>query len=152
MNDQDVERNLPEFPGSEAVGDGQRPGARESFFMAFVAVVFFISWGVYINWDFGTEAIIVVAVQQGVISFVATFLSSDALQRLYWAIKRFGWHGLINVPLGFSLLNGIIFLAHCPAGTPRILPTMAPGLIISVFFCSAYTYRLSLAFAKRHGC
>ena len=40
-------------------------------------------------------------------------------------------------------------VAHFLAGTPRILPTMAPGLIVSVFFCSAYTYRLSVAFAKR---
>lgn len=150
MNEQDVERNLPEFPGSEDVGNRRRPGARESLFMAFAASVFFIFWGVYINWDFGTEAIIQVAATQGVISFVSTFLSSDALQRLYWTIKRFGLHGSINVLLGFFMINGLIFLAHFLAGTPRILPTMAPGLVVSVFFCSAYTYRLSLAFAKRH--
>ena len=149
MNDQDVERNLPEFPGSEDVGNEKRPGARESFFMALMASVFFISWGVYINWDFGMGAIIQVGATQGVISFVSTFLSSDALQRLYRTLKRFGLHGSITVPLGFLLINGMIFLAHYLAGTPRILPTMAPGLIVSVFFCSAYTYRLSLAFAKQ---
>ncbi|MAM91774.1 MAG: hypothetical protein CMI15_09910 [Opitutaceae bacterium] len=117
--------------------------------MAALASAFFILWGVYINWNYGTEAIIQVGVTQGIISFVSTFISSDALQRLYRTIKRFGWHGSINVPVGFLLINGAIFGAHFLAGTPRILPTMAPGLIVSVFFCSAYTYRLSLAFAKR---
>lgn len=149
MNDQDVERNPPEFPVSEDVGNGNRPGARESFIMAALASVFFIFWGVYINWDFGTGAIIQVGVTQGIISFISTFLSSDLLQRLYRTIKRFGWHGSANVPLGFFLINGSIFGAHFLAGTPRILPTMAPGLIVSVLFCSAYTYRLSVAFAKQ---
>ena len=149
MNDQDVERNPPEFPVSEDVGNGSRPGARESFIMAALASVFFIFWGVYINWDFGTGAIIQVGVTQGIISFISTFLSSDLLQRLYRTIKRFGWHGSANVPLGFFLINGSIFGAHFLAGTPRILPTMAPGLIVSVFFCSAYTYRQSVALAKQ---
>ena len=45
MNDQDVERNPPEFPVSEDVGNGSRPGARESFIMAALASVFFIFWG-----------------------------------------------------------------------------------------------------------
>ncbi|HCR31743.1 MAG TPA: hypothetical protein DIV79_17200, partial [Opitutae bacterium] len=72
--------------------------------MAALASAFFILWGVYINWNYGTEAIIQVGVTQGIISFVSTFISSDALQRLYRTIKRFGWHGSINVPVGFLLI------------------------------------------------
>tara|TARA_B110000037_G_C17031065_1_gene469514 strand:- start:568 stop:1002 length:435 start_codon:yes stop_codon:yes gene_type:complete len=124
----------------------KRKGIRESLVMAAAASLFFISWGIFANWEHGRRAITQVALTQGTISFVSTFLSTEVLRRLYLVFKRVGINVLFTIPIGFTLINGSIYSAHLIAGTPEILLTMLPGVLISVFFCSAYTYRLRLAY------
>ncbi len=110
--------------------------------MAAGAALFFIAWGVYANWQHGTHAIIQVAITQGAISFISTFLSAEWLRRLYYTFKRMDLSGAFTIPIGFVSINGTIFGAHHFAGTPEVLLTMLPGAAISIFFCSGLTVRL----------
>ncbi len=128
--------------------DEPKKGFWESILMAAAASLFFIAWGVYVNWAYGYGAVVQVGITQGLISFISTFVSAEVLRRMYIALKRVGANGALTVPLGLAIINGSVFCAHFVAGTPEIWMTMMPGAIISVFFCSGYTYRLRLARIK----
>ena len=143
------EAKNPRLSSGNEAGLDKRKGLIESILLAAAASVFFIAWGVYANWEHGLGAIVQVAVTQGVISFSSTFLSAELLQRMYGALRRARMPGILNVLFGILIINGTVACAHWMAGTPEIWMTMLPGAVISLFFCSGYTYRLRLAWSTR---
>jgi len=118
-----------------------RRGVGESLLLASGASLLFISWGAWVNWSHGLGAVVQVALTQGAVSFASTFLSAEMLRRLYLALAGAPAREFLTIGLGLAIINGTVFAAHWTAGTPEILPTMAPGIAASVFFCSAFTYR-----------
>ncbi|MDA7675254.1 hypothetical protein N8583_02645, partial [Akkermansiaceae bacterium] len=54
--------------------------------MGLLAMVAFILWGLWVNWDYGLGSRIQVAVTQGVVSLVSTIFSAELI---VWLEKRF---------------------------------------------------------------
>lgn len=102
----------------------------------------FILWGLFVNWEHGIVARIQVALTQGVISLLSTIFSVELIT---WMVKK-----CRHIKVGFAFAGGIswiiiyalIWLAHLIAGTPEIFYTMLPGIIIGVFFCFGYAFRI----------
>ncbi len=113
-------------------------GLRESSFVAAIAALGFIAWGLWVNWEHGPASRIQVALTQGGISFIATFFSAELLRKISKIVPGWIW----TAAVGWIVINLLVFLAHWIFGTPELLKTMVPGMLSGVFFCVAYGRRL----------
>lgn len=110
----------------------------ESALIAVLAGLFFIAWGLYVNWEHGMGSRIQVALTQGGISFIATLGSAELLRKISKIVSSWLWTGTI----AWIVINLLVFFAHWIFGTPEILTTMIPGMLTGVPFCFAYARRL----------
>ncbi|MFD2257601.1 hypothetical protein ACFSSA_13035 [Luteolibacter algae] len=117
---------------------------RDSVSMGLIAMVFFIIWGLLVNWEYGVAARIQVAVTQGVVSMVSTALSAEFIRWVVMRWKSGGGRRIFGAGfVRYVFIYTLVALAHAVAGTPEILRTMMPGLIVGVFFCFGYSWRIS---------
>ncbi|MDA7506461.1 hypothetical protein N9932_00760 [bacterium] len=127
----------------------ERP--RDSLWMGLLAMVAFILWGLWVNWDYGLGSRIQVAVTQGVVSLVSTIFSAELI---VWLEKRFQnlkWPIMATGTVSWLVFYSLIWAAHSLAGTPELLATMLPGMITGVFFCFGYAYRVAHFRGKVNG-
>ncbi|MEN8795755.1 MAG: hypothetical protein ABF328_03505 [Akkermansiaceae bacterium] len=114
----------------------------DSLWMSLLAMVFFIIWGLWVNWEYGFGSRIQVALTQGVVSFVSTLFSAELI---VWLGKRMAgkrWAVFWTGAFSWLLFYTLITMAHFLAGTPELLATMLPGMITGVFFCFGYALRV----------
>ena len=116
--------------------------------MAIVAAVAFIAWGIYANWQHGVGKITQVAVTQGIVSFVATWTTSEVIVFFYRKLHKLAgavwWTALASYLSTYS----VILLAHKIAGTPEFWKTVIPGMVSGLIFCIAYSFRLQKWYQK----
>ena len=110
--------------------------------MSLLAMIFFIAWGLWVNWEHGVGSRIQVALTQGIVSFVSTLFSAELI---VWLAKKM--HGkrlavLRTGAMSWVVFYTLIFVAHWLAGTPELLATMLPGMITGIFFCFGYSLRV----------
>lgn len=116
---------------------------QEALLLSFLATVPYSIWGMFINWDYGTNVVIKVAITQSVLSFTVTLTMTRLLQKLFslfdHRIIRFvcTWLGTVII------INTFVFSAHTLVGTPERLATMAPGIIAGFTYSLMYTIRMS---------
>lgn len=116
--------------------------------MAVVATAAFVAWGIYANWDHNVGQIAQVAVTQGIVSFVATWTTSEVLVFFYRKLfKKPGavwWTSILSYLSTYS----IILLVHWIAGTPEFWPTVLPGMFTGLGFCALYSFRVKNWYQK----
>ncbi len=119
---------------------GKRP--HDSAWMAILAALAFIVWGLWVNWEYGWTARIQVALTQGAISLVSTYYAAELV---VWLARKFEksqrpllWTG----SLSYLMIYALIWMVHVLAGTPELLNTMLPGMITGVVFCFGYGWRV----------
>lgn len=116
---------------------------QEALLLSFLATVPYSIWGMFINWDYGTNVVIKVAITQSVLSFTVTLTMTRLLQKLFslfdHRVIRFvcTWLGTVII------INTFVFSAHTLVGTPERLATMAPGIIAGFTYSLMYTIRMS---------
>ncbi|MEJ6730404.1 MAG: hypothetical protein QNK83_14690 [Akkermansiaceae bacterium] len=123
--------------------DGRAERPQDSIWMGLFAMVAFILWGLWVNWEHGLGSRIQVAVTQGVVSLVSTIFSAELI---VWLEKRFQnlkWPIMATGTVSWLVFYTLIWAAHSLAGTPELLATMLPGMITGIFFCFGYAYRVA---------
>lgn len=110
--------------------------------MSLLAMAFFITWGLWVNWEYGLSSRIQVAMTQGVVSFASTLFSAELI---VWLGMRFQkskhpvlWTGAASWVVFYAIIFGVHFLT----GTPELLITLLPGMITGIFFCFGYALRV----------
>jgi len=116
---------------------------RESVVMGLAAMLFFILWGLLVNWQYGMGARLQVGFTQGAISLVSTLFSAELIRWLVIKNREVRGRVLIAGLMGWLIIYSLIALAHTIAGTPEVWATILPGLIIGIFFSFGYAYRIS---------
>jgi hypothetical protein len=116
---------------------------KDSLWIGLLAMVAFILWGLWVNWEYGLASRIQVAVTQGVVSLFSTVFSAELIVWLERRFRHFKKGTLITGAASWVVFYSMIWGAHVLAGTPELLPTMLPGMIIGVFFCCGYAYRVA---------
>lgn len=112
---------------------------------ATIGAAFFGAWGYWSNMDTSHVAATKAASIQASYSFALTFVSSEYLR---WISKRFArWaqraQFFATAALGWTTINGASALIHLSFGTPNIIQTIAPGLLIGLLFCLHASRRFS---------
>ncbi|MDA7936039.1 hypothetical protein N9C01_01620 [bacterium] len=120
---------------------GERP--RDSLWMGLLAMVAFILWGLWVNWEHGLGARIQVAVTQGVVSLLSTIFSAELIVWLSVRFKELKRPVMVTGTVSWIVFYSLIWAAHSLAGTPELLATMLPGMITGVFFCFGYALRVA---------
>ncbi|MDA8975128.1 hypothetical protein N9F50_00920 [Akkermansiaceae bacterium] len=121
---------------------------KDSLWMSAVAAVFFIAWGLWINWEYGMRARVQVAITQGVVSFVSTLFSAELIVWLGQRLKEPRFPVIRNGTLSWIVFHTMIAAAHHFAGTPELFKTMMPGMVTGVFFCFGYAARVQRFIGK----
>lgn len=155
-----ADENNPPLPGSDAVmtdlivtTDPQtdRPGlwlARWAMRLmdgvtgATLGALFYGSWGVFANSSHGVDIALRSGLAQGLMSFVVTLTGVTVMRLFYGTTGQPWWRATRAVCGALMMIYGLIVGVHVWLGTPEILLTLAPGLLITIGFCFIFTASL----------
>lgn len=115
----------------------------DSWAMSLFAAVVFIAWGLYVNWHHGWGARLQVALTQGFISLVATYLSAELVVALVMKFRQSRFPVLFGGLVSYLVIYTFVLGGHFVAGTPEFWPTVIPGMITGFFFCFGYALRVA---------
>ena len=113
---------------------------------AAIAGIAYGAWAYIVNMDHDQDASIMAACMQGISSFIFTLIITSIALKLYIYCHDskqgiiFGWIGSVALLIIFPAL------LHYLVGTPDIIETVAPGIIIG----SVYILALLLHYQKTH--
>lgn len=121
----------------------QRRSLARSLVSACYAAAIYGGWGFYANHAHGTAIALRVMFAQAAASFAMTFVTTLLIEAL---LARLGhrWYGVAQtIVYTFAICQLLVLLVHLAVGTPEILRTMAPNLLIGATFTTVYTVGLS---------
>ena len=120
-----------------------KTSARYKLFSASSAFFIWGSWAYYINSVESKAVGLVSGLTQGVASFIITLFVVYAVTKIYNALPESAWRLILPAILTVSCIAVCLVAIHTIAGTPRILPTIAPSLSVAFLFCVFTAYKLS---------
>lgn len=112
-------------------------------FIGLIAFFLYGSWAFYINSDFGHAVALRSGIAQGMLSFSVTTMMSYAMEFFY---NRIAWRWCrFVITAYFPLICVLYFMAfvHFLIGTPNIIETITPSMVIGTLYCTSYTIGLS---------
>ncbi len=117
-------------------------GLKQDLPFALAAFVIWGGWAFYANVHAGNWIAMVAAVAQGAFSLLMTFVMGYLTSYLYACFTRPVFKLLL--PAFFILLLACCFLSilHYSVGTPAILKTISPALLVGFLFCGFKTMQL----------
>jgi hypothetical protein len=120
---------------------------------AVVAAILYGSWAGFSNWEHGTRVALEAGLVQGAMSFLSTLTLVLVLEALFRLGVRLGgraFHGFLLAAVGTtSLMSAVMTTVHWVAGTPNLVITVAPSLVVGAVFFIAYAWRLLVAARPR---
>ena len=109
---------------------------------ALLAFAFYGAWAAWVNWSHGVEVALRALVAQGAASFTTTFVLAKLVGVFYRRLPAGGVR-VAAAPVLSSLAVGCgLALVHWAVGTPALLATIAPSLIMGFGYCVFCTYDL----------
>jgi hypothetical protein len=130
----------------------KRPQPRLAFKLisALAAFVLWGGWAYYINGGNANPASLKAAGVQGSASFVITLLMVRAVTWLHGRLSSGTLQVWLPSVITLSGTGSLLIAAHWLAGTPQILPTIAPALLVGGLFC-LFTSHTLLQQESPHG-
>lgn len=119
-----------------------------NIFSALAAFFGYGGWAYYINHKADPSMGLISAITQGISSFSITFITAYAVSGIYCAIQSKLWRILMPAIILVSILIVFLCIVHSVIGTPRILFTIIPSILITFLFCLATAYKLELSEKK----
>ena len=127
---------------NELENKNTEPGWGEVSLLSVLSAFVYTPWGAYINWDYGSAVVIRVVTAQALLSIAVTLVYT----RLMIVLYRRGKSRLAHATWAFLgagiLVNTGIASSYFLIGAPRILATMAPGMIAGTVYAAVYVARL----------
>lgn len=135
-------------------GGARRPWLR-ALALALAAALFYGTWAYLANRGSGPGVGLRAASVQAIYSATSTLALVVLIERLF-VLGRAGGRDLrrafwIAGPGAAAAMIVILFAAHALAGTPRVLVTILPSMIVGSTFCITYAGGLRVAASRREG-
>lgn len=105
-------------------------------------LLFYGGWAFIINYSHGFEKAINAALTQGGYSFVITLMLALIVEWLFVRLSHFSWRNTMVFIIAMFLLAITSFTLNRLTGTPEILLTILPGLIVSGVYTLLYIFAL----------
>ncbi len=124
-------------PRASRVG-GRPQGLWRALVLGVGAALLYGSWAYFANHEVGVGAGLRAACVQALLSFTATVVLVSLVEHLFAAARNPGW-GFWLAGFGGSCTGALVMASvHGIAGTPNLLLTIAPSLVIGTTFCFVY--------------
>ena len=117
----------------------ERRSLGRSISSACVASTIYGGWGFFANHSHGTAIAVRVMLAQAAASFAMTFVTTMLIEAILARLGRRRFAAAQTIVYTFVLCQALVLLVHLAVGTPEILRTMAPNLIVGISFTTAYT-------------
>lgn len=98
------------------------------------AFVIWGSWSYYINGDKQLSVGLISGLTQGIASFIITFIVVYAVTGIYNMLPENQLRLLLPSIIVVSCIGLLLITIHLIAGTPHILATISPSLIVGFLF------------------
>jgi hypothetical protein len=116
---------------------------------ATVAAILYGSWAGFSNWEHGTWVALEACLVQGALSFLSTLTLVLVLEALFRLGGR-ALGGFLLATVGtISLMISVMTTTHWMAGTPNLVTTIAPSIVVGSVFFIVYAWRLLVAERSR---
>ena len=111
------------------------------------ASAFFVwgGWAYYVNSAKSETTGMTSGITQGIASFIITLLVVYAVTKIYNRLPIGAWRLVLPAIITVSCIGTCLVFIHTMAGTPYILPTIAPSLGVAFLFCTFTAYKLGKA-------
>jgi hypothetical protein len=125
------------------MSQGGRP--RAPLKVAAGAAALYGSWAIVYNWSYGVWVAWRAGVAQVALSFLSTYFFVHFATRMY-RLGRSPRQGLaLSVVSTLALMFGVMFSVHSALGTPAVLPTIAPSMLLGGTLMVVYISTLFVA-------
>lgn len=115
---------------------------------ACVAAVIYGGWSFFANDGHGAAIATRVMLAQAATSFALTFVTTALIEGIHARVGRRRL-GIAATILGtFGLLQGFNVAVHLAVGTPELLRTLAPNVIVGATFTTVYTLAVHRAIVR----
>ncbi len=116
------------------------------FRLASMTIIGFCLWGgwaMYANFNHGMPVALMSGAAQGFQSAISTFFGSAFIEWLYEKCKN--WKYSILIVGGVGSIGSFMFMlmGHIVVGTPELLLTLMPVVVMATVYCFGYTYSLT---------
>ena len=122
-----------------------RVSARYRLFSASSALIVWGGWAFYVNSAKNQTIGLISGLTQGIASFLITLLVVYAVTTIYNRLPIDIGRLILPAAITVGGIGLCLMLIHSAAGTPYILPTIAPSLGVAFLFCMFTSYRLRQA-------
>ena len=109
--------------------------------MSVAAFLLYGTWAIYANIEHGSVIAVRAGLAQGVYSFVSTVLITLLLETVY--ARAAVMPVLVAGTVGITCTVTLITATHIAVGTPNLLKTIAPSVVIGGAYSYVYCYGLS---------
>lgn len=144
--------NEPEHTGASGADPAsEKPGlfTAAAHTTATGAAILYGSWAGFSNREHGTWVALEACLLQGALSFLSTLTLVLVLEALFRQGGR-ALAGFLLATVGtISLMSAVMTTAHWVAGTPNLVTTIAPSIVVGSVFFIAYAWRLLAAERNR---
>ena len=107
---------------------------------ASMAFVLWGSWAFYINDDFGMSSRLLAGLVQGSASFTITLVLVRAVTWITHLMPHGPTQAVVPALITVVITGTFLVSAHTVFGTPNILPTVTPALVVAFVFCLYTSY------------
>ncbi len=114
------------------------------FLPPFAGFLFYGGWAFIINSGHGIEKALIAAFTQGGYSFVITLVLAILIEWLFTRLSSVPWHHIWVFFIAVTILAVTSISLNIIVGTPEVLWTVLPGLLVS----SVYTHLHLLTLRK----
>lgn len=121
----------------------------EIFLTSILAAIAYGGWAVFANFEYGAKAAFMAGIVQAVYAFLAT-MSVSKIAHMIFRKCDCGYKGIcLGFLASFIVMVCIPFAVHSFAGTPDIVETILPGLIIGSLYLITYLAGLHIREEKK---
>lgn len=124
--------------------------AIDSIWGAMFGALVYAAWAVFANWDAGMHAALIIGATHWAASTFLTYTGTGVMRQCFVLATRRSEGMAYAFVGGLSYTYALLLAAHCMAGTPHLLLTLAAGVIPNVLFCGSYALLLSRTQAIAH--
>jgi hypothetical protein len=113
-----------------------------NLFSASSAFFLWGGWAYYVNSAKSETTGMISGITQGIASFTITLLVVYAVTKIYNRLPTGGLRLILPAVITVTCIGVCLVFIHTLAGTPYILPTIAPSLSVAFLFCTFTAYKL----------
>lgn len=117
---------------------------KRSIISSIAAFIGYGTWSAFANYNHGFEMVTKIVLIYGAYSAVATLIYSNVMEYVFQRCSNNQYNSIITIIITCTIMYSTSVFINILIGTPELLLTIAPGIIISTIFAMGYVKILQI--------